>query len=102
MAGGPRRCTAEEAAALLEPADTLGIPLGPGQPPAFLHALGEREVHAPHPLVPRAGVDGERQVARTQTWMAAPRTIAHRSAPEFALEGELLLLGFETAGVDAA
>ncbi|MDZ4234504.1 MAG: acetyl-CoA hydrolase/transferase C-terminal domain-containing protein [Dietzia sp.] len=34
--------TAEEAAARLETDDTLGIPLGPGQPPAFLRALGER------------------------------------------------------------
>jgi len=35
--------TAPEAAALVRPHDTLGIPLGPGQPPAFLHALGERD-----------------------------------------------------------
>ena len=35
--------TAEEAAARLEPADTLGIPLGPGQPPEFLQALGRRD-----------------------------------------------------------
>jgi acyl-CoA hydrolase len=28
---------------LLEPEDTLGVPLGPGQPPALLHALGERD-----------------------------------------------------------
>jgi len=39
----PRRCTPEEAAALVRPVDTLAVPLGPGQPPAFLHALGERE-----------------------------------------------------------
>ncbi|WP_066902277.1 acetyl-CoA hydrolase/transferase family protein [Mycolicibacterium houstonense] len=39
----PQELTAEEAAARLDPADTLGIPLGPGQPPAFLRALGERE-----------------------------------------------------------
>jgi acyl-CoA hydrolase len=32
----------DEAAARLEPADTLGIPLGTGQPPALLAALGER------------------------------------------------------------
>jgi acyl-CoA hydrolase len=32
-----------EAAARLEPADTLGIPLGTGQPAAFLAALGERD-----------------------------------------------------------
>lgn len=35
--------TAEQAAARLHAADTLGIPLGPGQPPSFLQALGERE-----------------------------------------------------------
>jgi acyl-CoA hydrolase len=39
----PQEMTAEEAAARLEPADALGIPLGPGQPPAFLRALGERD-----------------------------------------------------------
>ena len=38
----PTELTADEAAARLDPADTLGIPLGPGQPPAFLRALGER------------------------------------------------------------
>ncbi|HEX2214783.1 MAG TPA: 4-hydroxybutyrate CoA-transferase, partial [Mycobacterium sp.] len=38
----PEELTAEQAAARLEPADTLGIPLGPGQPPAFLRALGQR------------------------------------------------------------
>ena len=32
-----------EAAARIESADTLGIPLGTGQPPAFLAALGERD-----------------------------------------------------------
>ncbi|HVE67737.1 MAG TPA: acetyl-CoA hydrolase/transferase C-terminal domain-containing protein [Solirubrobacteraceae bacterium] len=31
-----------QAAALLAPVDSLGLPLGPGQPPAFLRALGER------------------------------------------------------------
>ncbi len=35
--------SAADAVARLEPADTLGIPLGPGQPPAFLAALGERD-----------------------------------------------------------
>ncbi len=35
--------TADEAAARLYTTDTLGLPLGPGQPPAFLRALGERE-----------------------------------------------------------
>jgi acyl-CoA hydrolase len=38
----PEDLTAEQAAARLNVADTLGIPLGPGQPPAFLRALGER------------------------------------------------------------
>src|SRR5687767_247404 len=32
----------DEAAALVRPSDTLGIPLGPAQPPAFLEALGRR------------------------------------------------------------
>src|SRR3954454_3993397 len=35
--------TLAEAAALVRPVDTLGVPLGPGQPSAFLHALGERD-----------------------------------------------------------
>lgn len=35
--------TPDQAAALLRPADTLGIPLGPGQPPAFMEALGRRD-----------------------------------------------------------
>ncbi|MEZ4292825.1 MAG: acetyl-CoA hydrolase/transferase C-terminal domain-containing protein [Myxococcota bacterium] len=39
----PRSISAREAAALLRPIDRLGIPLGPGQPIAFLRALGERE-----------------------------------------------------------
>ena len=39
----PDELTAEQAAARLETADTLGMPLGPGQPPAFLRALGERD-----------------------------------------------------------
>ena len=38
-----RRLALEEAAALLRPADTLAVPLGPGIPAAFLHALGKRE-----------------------------------------------------------
>jgi uncharacterized protein (DUF1697 family) len=33
-----------EAAELLEPRDTLGIPLGTGQPPGLLEALGKRKV----------------------------------------------------------
>lgn len=39
----PEELTAEQAAARLGPEDTLGIPLGPGQPPAFMRALGERD-----------------------------------------------------------
>lgn len=39
----PQEMTAGAAAARLGTADTLGIPLGPGQPPSFLRALGERE-----------------------------------------------------------
>jgi len=39
----PEDLTAEQAAGRLNAADTLGMPLGPGQPPAFLRALGERE-----------------------------------------------------------
>ncbi len=38
-----RELTPAEAAALLRPVDALGLPLGPGQPPAFLTALGERD-----------------------------------------------------------
>jgi acyl-CoA hydrolase len=38
-----QRVTAAEAAACVRERDTLALPLGPGQPPAFLHALGERE-----------------------------------------------------------
>jgi acyl-CoA hydrolase len=37
------RLTATEAAALFRPRDTFGMPLGPGQPAALLHALGERD-----------------------------------------------------------
>lgn len=39
----PEELSAEQAAARIQTADTLGIPLGPGQPPAFLRALGERD-----------------------------------------------------------
>jgi acyl-CoA hydrolase len=39
----PLELTADQAAARIETTDTLGMPLGPGQPPAFLRALGERE-----------------------------------------------------------
>lgn len=34
--------TADEAASRLEKRDSLGLPLGPGQPPEFLQALGRR------------------------------------------------------------
>lgn len=37
-----QRLTPEQAAALLHPTDVLGIPLGPGHPGGFLHALGAR------------------------------------------------------------
>jgi acyl-CoA hydrolase len=37
-----RVLSAAEAAAELRPDDTLGIPLGPGQPASYLEALGER------------------------------------------------------------
>ncbi|CAN5871538.1 hypothetical protein BH10ACT9_BH10ACT9_47750 [soil metagenome] len=39
----PEELTAEQAASRLGITDTLGMPLGPGQPPAFLRALGERD-----------------------------------------------------------
>jgi acyl-CoA hydrolase len=39
----PEELTAEQAAGRLKTLDTLGMPLGPGQPPAFLRALGERK-----------------------------------------------------------
>jgi acyl-CoA hydrolase len=35
--------TAQAAAELIRPTDSIGLPLGPGQPPAFLAALGERD-----------------------------------------------------------
>lgn len=38
----PKPVTPQAAAAMLRPIDRLGIPLGPGQPKGFLHALGER------------------------------------------------------------
>jgi acyl-CoA hydrolase len=38
-----RELSADEAAKLVRPADSLGIPLGPGQPPLFLEALGRRD-----------------------------------------------------------
>lgn len=38
----PERLSAEQAAARLEPEDSLGLPVGPGQPPQLMRALGER------------------------------------------------------------
>jgi acyl-CoA hydrolase len=38
-----RALSCAEAAALVRPDDSLAIPLGPGQPGSFLHALGERD-----------------------------------------------------------
>ena len=37
------RCTPQEAAELVRPRDTIGFGLGPGNPDAFLTALGERD-----------------------------------------------------------
>src|SRR5271167_231970 len=39
----PKTCTAREAADLLRPIDTIGMGLGPGNPDAFLTALGDRD-----------------------------------------------------------
>ncbi len=39
----PKPQSPAEAAALVRARDTLAIPLGPGQPTAFLHALGQRD-----------------------------------------------------------
>ena len=39
----PKSVSPAAAAALLEPRERLVVPLGPGQPKAFLHALGERD-----------------------------------------------------------
>lgn len=38
----PHLMSAEDAASLVRPTDVLGIPLGPGHPGAFIHALGSR------------------------------------------------------------
>jgi len=43
MGKSARVLTLAEAAACVRPDDTLGVPLGPGQPGAFLHALGARD-----------------------------------------------------------
>ena len=39
----PETVSPDEAAALMAPGDSLGLPVGPGQPPAFMAALGRRE-----------------------------------------------------------
>jgi len=39
----PRRCTPQEAAALVWPVDSIGFGLGPAAPPEFFRALGERD-----------------------------------------------------------
>jgi acyl-CoA hydrolase len=39
----PKHCTPSEAAALVRARDSVGLPLGPGQPGSFLQALGERD-----------------------------------------------------------
>jgi hypothetical protein len=60
-------CSAVEAAARIQPVDTLALPLGPGIPGAFLDALGERDdwreltvfaalLTQPHRLFTRPGV----------------------------------------------
>ena len=41
----PQLLTPQEAAALVRDVDTVGIPLGPGHPVAFLHAMGAREAY---------------------------------------------------------
>ncbi len=41
--GKANAVTPEEAAQRVDPTDTLGMPLGTGQPPAFLQALGKRD-----------------------------------------------------------
>jgi hypothetical protein len=38
-----RAASIEAAVAMVQPRDTLGFPLGPGQPASFLHALGVRD-----------------------------------------------------------
>jgi acyl-CoA hydrolase len=38
-----QRLSLDDAAALVQPTDTLSVPLGPGQPTGFLHAMGGRE-----------------------------------------------------------
>ncbi len=38
-----QRLSLDDAAALVRPTDSLAVPLGPGQPTSFLHALGSRD-----------------------------------------------------------
>src|SRR4051794_18876964 len=42
-AASPTYQSMDEAVAAVRDTDSLGIPLGPGQPAAYLHALGERD-----------------------------------------------------------
>ena len=62
-----KTCSAQQAAALVRPVDTLAVPLGPGLPTGFLDALGERDdwreltvfaalLTHPHALFTRRGV----------------------------------------------
>ena len=37
------RMTISEAVAIVRPTDTLAVPLGPGVPGGFMHALGDRD-----------------------------------------------------------
>jgi acyl-CoA hydrolase len=41
--GGVPPVAVDVAVAMIQPRDSLGVPLGPGIPSAFLHALGERD-----------------------------------------------------------
>ena len=50
--------------------------------------------HALHPHVGGGLIDRKRQMACAQTRVATPWAVQRRAAPEFTLEGELLLLGF--------
>jgi acyl-CoA hydrolase len=63
----PKTVSPAEAAKHVRPTDFLAVPLGPGQPPSFLHALGERDdfeylrvftaiLTAPYKLFTRSGV----------------------------------------------
>ncbi len=41
----PQTISPEDAAEFIRPSDTLGVPLGPGVPGRFMHALGGREAY---------------------------------------------------------